>query len=87
MSVGVFVTVELPYANDYQLSRFEDAMSARRWTRQGDGYCAEIEDAGDDDAILGSIEASIEECVGDAGIGEWSATCIMADNQAAACLA
>ena len=79
MSVAAFVTVDLPYANDYQLQSFDDAMEHRRWTRSGEGYCAEIDQSDSDQVILEGIESLIEEAASDAGVHEWSATCVLSN--------
>ena len=84
MSVAAFVTVELPYANDYQLQNFDHAMASRLWTRSGKGYCAEIDQTDPDEIILEGIECLIEEAASDAGVNEWSATCVLANAAGAA---
>lgn len=80
MTIGAYVCVEFPDANPFQRDSFETAMLDRQWVPMYQGFCAAIQGSDSEEVLMSTIESSIGECAEDAGIEEWDAICIIADD-------
>lgn len=77
MTIAVFVCVDLEDSNPFQRETFESAMLERDWEVMNSGFCASVEDVDDEESVLSIVEQSIAECIDEASILDWDATCIL----------